>query len=53
MKKAHHLVLMIMLCGMLALTGCGKGEPKTLRIPGANKPMEQDNIQILHSNLIK
>lgn len=25
MKKAHHLVLMIMLCGMLALTGCSKG----------------------------
>ncbi|MEF7438093.1 ABC transporter substrate-binding protein [Paenibacillus lautus] len=25
MKKAHHLVLMIMLCGMLALTACSKG----------------------------
>ncbi|WP_136605175.1 ABC transporter substrate-binding protein [Paenibacillus dokdonensis] len=26
MKKAHQLVLLIMLCGMLALTGCGKGD---------------------------
>ncbi|MBJ9987157.1 MULTISPECIES: ABC transporter substrate-binding protein [Paenibacillus] len=25
MKKAYHLVLIMMLCGMLALTGCGKG----------------------------
>ncbi|WP_260982104.1 extracellular solute-binding protein [Paenibacillus sp. 32O-W] len=26
MKKTYHLVWMIMLCGMLALTGCAKGE---------------------------
>ncbi|KHF32937.1 hypothetical protein CM49_04826 [Paenibacillus sp. P1XP2] len=26
MKKAYHLVLMIMLSSMLALAGCGKGD---------------------------
>ncbi|GIP26822.1 ABC transporter substrate-binding protein [Paenibacillus sp. J23TS9] len=26
MKKAHQLVFLIMLCGMLALTGCAKGD---------------------------
>ncbi|MED5018589.1 ABC transporter substrate-binding protein [Paenibacillus chibensis] len=36
MKKAYHLVLMIMLCGMLALTGCGKGDSGKAAEPGAS-----------------
>ncbi|MEC0242518.1 ABC transporter substrate-binding protein [Paenibacillus dokdonensis] len=47
MKKAHQLVFLIMLCGMLALTGCGKGDSgKTAdngSTPGSNSATGKDS----------
>ncbi|MBT2764275.1 ABC transporter substrate-binding protein [Paenibacillus sp. ISL-20] len=45
MKKAHHLVLMIMLCGMLALTGCSKGGTENTSDTGGKQAQTDETGQ--------
>jgi putative aldouronate transport system substrate-binding protein len=51
MKKAHHLVLMIMLCGMLALTGCSKGGTENSSDTGGKQAQSDGTGQNSDSSL--
>ncbi|MGG4107292.1 ABC transporter substrate-binding protein [Paenibacillus lautus] len=51
MKKAHHLVLMIMLCGMLALTGCSKGGTENTSDAGGKQAQTDGTGQNSDSSL--
>ncbi|MBU5347155.1 ABC transporter substrate-binding protein [Paenibacillus lautus] len=52
MKKAHHLVLMIMLCGMLAFTGCSKGGSGNTSDTGGKQAQTDETGQNSDSSLI-
>lgn len=51
MKKAHHLVLMIMLCGMLAFTGCSKGGSGNTSDTGGKQAQSDETGQNSDSSL--
>lgn len=51
MKKAHHLVLMIMLCGMLAFTGCSKGGTGNTSDTGGKQAQSDETGQHSDSSL--
>lgn len=51
MKKAHHLVLMIMLCGMLAFTGCSKGGTENTSDTGGKQAQSDETGQNSDSSL--
>ncbi|GIO99504.1 ABC transporter substrate-binding protein [Paenibacillus lautus] len=51
MKKAHHLVLMIMLCGMMALTGCSKGGTENASDTGGKQAQSEETGQNSDSSL--
>lgn len=51
MKKAHHLVLMIMLCGMLAFTGCSKGGNGNTSDTGGKQAQSDETGQNSDSSL--
>ncbi|WP_098745914.1 ABC transporter substrate-binding protein [Paenibacillus sp. EZ-K15] len=51
MKKAHHLVLMIMLCGMMALTGCSKGGTENASDTGGKQAQTDETGQNSDSSL--
>lgn len=51
MKKAHHLVLMIMLCGMMALTGCSKGGTENASDTGGKQAQTVETGQNSDSSL--